>query len=86
MHLCDNTVCMNPEHLRLGTPLDNSRDMTSKGRQLKGVDNRGGVKLNEIDVIAIREDKRTLREIAKDYGVSHSIVYKIKRGELWKHV
>ena len=40
-HKCDNTLCVKPDHLEIGTPKQNSQDMVSRGRSLAGNKNPG---------------------------------------------
>lgn len=73
-HTCDTPLCVNVDHLFLGTPLDNTRDMVRKGRRptLSG-EFHPSVKLTDKQVKEII-DRRTAGEklvsIAADYGVS----------------
>ena len=39
LHKCDNYACVRPEHLFLGTVVDNNRDMVNKNRQASGIKN-----------------------------------------------
>lgn len=36
LHSCDTPGCINPDHLRLGTPADNAADRNAKGRTARG--------------------------------------------------
>lgn len=81
LHRCDNPICVNPEHLFLGTHQDNMDDMRQKRRRF--------TKLTETDVIEIRRrflngDRRTI--IAADYGVSPAMIYYIGKRESWGHL
>ena len=79
LHSCDNPACFNPSHLSLGTHADNMREMSERGRS-------GYSRLTDEVVRKIREDSRTLKEIAEDYGLSVSHACGIRSGAQRKHV
>lgn len=87
LHRCDNPRCTNPEHLFLGTQLENIADMMQKNRQYDRTGSKHGkAKLTESDVLAIRADTRSHKEIANDYGIVVGYVGNIKRRLTWKHI
>ena len=87
LHKCDVRDCVNPEHLFLGTHIDNVADRDAKGRanHPKGEAN-GRAKLTNEDVKNIRSDNRLLREIAHDYKMSPKHISLIKTYKKWSHI
>lgn len=91
LHTCDVRMCVNPEHLFLGTHLDNMRDMAAKGRaggNHRGVHN-GRAKNTPTDVIEIRRlfaAGMTQREIGRRYNLAGTTVHGIVRLKIWAHV
>lgn len=86
MHTCDNRLCCNPEHLRLGTHADNMADMKAKGRRkrLGSGESNGRAKLTADQVEAIRCDCRGKRTVAPEYGISPAQVQRIRSGAHWR--
>lgn len=87
-HKCDNPSCVNPEHLFLGTQLENVADRDSKNRQAKiGGEDCPQSKLKSDDVDEI---KRLLfcgvsqSNISKIFGISQTAISKINTGKTWK--
>lgn len=84
-HRCDVRICVNPDHLFLGTPGDNMRDRDRKGRQNCGRgEKHGGAKLTVEQVQKIREAVGTQRHIAALFGISQSVVCEIRSGKAWR--
>lgn len=88
---CDNGLCVNPDHLFLGSPKENTQDMIQKGRQVrKQGEGRGKVaKLTEVQVREIKSAAQSGvagNRLAKQYGVHRRTVYDILDGKTWTHV
>lgn len=88
-HKCDNTSCVNPNHLFLGTHQDNENDKRDKGRTIKG-SKHGRAKLTEKDVLVIRglyEKGNILQnELAQMFNVSIATISLIINSKHWKHI
>jgi hypothetical protein len=82
LHRCDNRICVNPDHLFLGTHADNTKDMLSKGREARG-SRLPQTRLSAEDVIAIRRLKGTMTQqaIALRFGVRQNTVSRILSGK-----
>jgi HNH endonuclease len=85
-HKCDNPPCVNPDHLFLGTPADNSEDARSKGRNMLQASHK---RLTIEDVKRIRllvNNGVTRAELARLYNVGYATVIKILKGYTYKDV
>jgi hypothetical protein len=92
-HRCDNRLCVNPDHLFLGTRKENNADRDSKGRQ---VIRRGEAfthaKINDEIVRQIRKryipyhPTEGARALGREFGVSNTVVKWVVIGKIWKHV
>lgn len=93
-HKCDNPLCLNIEHLFLGSHTDNMRDMFSKNRrrndfQAKGEQHHKAT-LTDEQVASIRDSSDigygSGRRLAAIYGVSESTISKARKHTTWRHI
>lgn len=87
-HACDMPLCVNPDHLSLGTHKDNAQDMVRRGRSLRGM-RATRARLTDSQVAQIISQSRAgihQRVIAKSFGVDQSAVSLIASGKRWSHV
>ena len=82
---CNTPSCVNPDHLFLGTPADNSQDMVDKGRSLVGEVNPSS-KLTNDQVLQIRSSLEPSRELGRKFGVTHRIILLVRKRKLWRGI
>lgn len=92
LHRCDNKLCVNPDHLFLGTIADNNADMTEKGRRARGAplaskgEAHGMSKLTREQVLEIRSrEGETQQSLADEFGISDVQIGRILSRKSWSH-
>jgi len=91
-HRCDNSRCVRPDHLFLGSAQDNVNDMIGKGRQPSYDDRRGPrshfAKLAQRQVETIRmmygSGRFRQADLASIFGVSRNCIQEITSGKSWR--
>lgn len=79
-HICDVTLCVNPEHLFIGTHQDNMTDMTNKNRQSKhrGEEKINLAKLTNKEAEFIRNSDLSQSQLGKIFNVAQTTIHRIK--------
>jgi len=86
-HSCDVRSCVNPDHLSLGTHMDNSADNVDRGRQTRHLgEKNGGSRITELQAIEIINSNKSVNEISQAYGLSSSSIYRLKNKTSWKYL
>ena len=88
-HHCDRPSCVNPKHLFLGLPKENSQDMVMKKRSNTGEKN-SHAKLTKQSILEIRklyqDNKYTQKILAKMFDVTNVQISNITRRISWKNI
>lgn len=84
LHKCDTPSCVNPEHLYLGSQLENIRDKVSKNRSYRPSGEKNPkAKLSEEKVMNIKKSKLNDKELSGLYKVDKTTINSIRTGKTW---
>lgn len=86
-HICGNSSCVNPQHIRWASPAQNQADKISHGTNLEA-DRHPNAKLSNDSVSFIKRSRGIISQadLASRFGVSKSTVAMIHAGHNWKSI
>lgn len=87
LHKCDLGICVNPDHLFLGTQRDNLQDCAAKrrnGYKIFHGENHWKAKFTADEVIQIKSSDLSRRELAQMFGVSEWTIKHVRSNRSWK--
>lgn len=81
-HICNNTWCVNPDHLEFGTPIQNNIDAVNNES------NKNNTKLQVVKEIreTYKKDGLTSKERSVKYNVTRKVLYDIETGRTFKYI
>lgn len=88
IHDCDNRRCVNPEHLTVGTQLENEAGKVKRGRSSRG-EKRWSATLTDKEakrLLALYRSGCRIVDLAKRFNVSYYVAYSISTRKRWKHL
>jgi hypothetical protein len=86
-HKCDVRLCMNVDHLWIGTDGQNREDKIKKGRCGSPRGEQSIFARTTADVVRrVRQATGSYSEIAEQFGIGYQSARKIRLRETWKHV
>lgn len=89
MHKCDNPLCVNPEHLMLGTQRDNIDDMNAKKRgDISGLASKRGSShrnsaLTAEQVQYVLSSSKNAVELGAELGVTRHLISNVRCGKTY---
>lgn len=90
LHSCDRPLCVNPEHLSVGTNADNVTDKVAKNRQAKGVGcrhpHRVFTEALVLELRRLRSEGWGLIALTRRYRCTKQCIMAILKGRTWRHV
>ena len=75
MHMCDVRICCNPLHLKLGTQLENLKDMNNKKRH--GIHPKKCTDKMLTTILTMKQNGITVPCIAKQFGYNKRTVFRL---------